>query len=139
VLCQRCQQEIKHPIDQFEGYCHNCEDWTTPGPLGLITRAIHFNRQGEPIPLSVWMMLIENQMDRIVQQDTIDTDDGPVLVSTVWIGLDMSFDVGSPLIFETMIFGGKYDQHQERYPNEEAALAGHDQALALVRHTAHAK
>lgn len=141
MLCERCQQEIKHPIDQFEGYCHNCEDWTTPGELGTMHRPHYFDRQGKAIPMSVWSMMLENRLDTIVQQDTIDTDGGPVKVSTLWLGLDMSFDLwgDTPLIFETMIFGGKHDQWQERWSTEEAALAGHDQAVALVRHTAYAK
>ena len=32
-----------------------------------------------------------------------------------------------------MIFGGPHDEYQWRYPNREAALAGHDQAVALAR------
>lgn len=138
MLCPRCRQPILHPIDQYEGYCHNCEDWTTLGQRGRRPeRPSHFNRQGQPIPMSVWAMLVENRMDTIVQQDVIDTDDGPVRVSTIWMGLDMSFVGTIPLIFETMIFGGEFDLYQERYATEEAALAGHDQAVALVRHTAH--
>ena len=137
MLCERCQQEIKHPIDQFEGYCHNCEDWTMPGPLGLRReRPIYFNRQGEPIPMSVWAMLIENQMDRIVQQDTIDTDEGPVKVSTVWMGLDMSFglwDDTTSLIFETMIFGGPADQATDRYATWAEAEQGHERMVAIAR------
>jgi hypothetical protein len=38
-----------------------------------------------------------------------------------------------PIIFETMVFGGPLDQEQWRYATKEAALAGHDQAVAAVQ------
>ena len=35
------------------------------------------------------------------------TDYNTVTVSTVFLGVDHSFGDGSPMLFETMIFGGK--------------------------------
>lgn len=139
MLCARCHNPIRNEMDQFEGYCQECSDWTTPGHLGRIWTPIHFDRVGKPIPLSLWAMLIENHLDTVVQQDVIDTDEGEVRISTRWFGIDMGYGFYGvpPLVYETMIFGGKHDQYQERYPTEAAALAGHDQAVALVRHTAH--
>lgn len=32
-----------------------------------------------------------------------------VTVSTVFLGLDHSFDRGTPILFETMVFGGRHD------------------------------
>lgn len=47
-------------------------------------------------------------------------------VSTVFLGLDYSFGMGDkPLLFETMVFGGKYDGEQIRYATYEAAEYGH--------------
>jgi len=123
-------------MDQFEGYCQQCSDWTTPGHLGQIHTPMHFDRAGKPLPMSLWAMLLEDGLDKRVAETFIDTDDGEVRVSTIWLGLDMGFHGGPPLIYETMIFGGRFDHHQERWPTEEAALAGHDQAVALVRDTA---
>jgi hypothetical protein len=37
------------------------------------------------------------------------------------------------LIFETMIFGGPFDQSQWRYHTEAAALAGHRQLVEALR------
>ncbi len=54
-----------------------------------------------------------------------------VKVSTVFLGLDHSFDRGAPILFETMIFGGKQDQYQERYHTWEEAEVGHRQACML--------
>lgn len=55
-----------------------------------------------------------------------------VRVSTVFLGLDHSFGEGTPILFETMIFGGKHDQYQERYGTWEEAEAGHSRAVELV-------
>lgn len=46
-------------------------------------------------------------------------------VSTVFLGLDHSFGEGSPILFETMVFGGKFDQEMERYATWDEAEQGH--------------
>jgi hypothetical protein len=57
-------------------------------------------------------------------------------VSTVFLGLDHRFfGDGPPILFETMIFGGRHDSYQERYATKAEAEAGHARALALVRET----
>lgn len=52
-----------------------------------------------------------------------------VVVSTVFLGIDHSFGHGLPLVFETMIFGGKHDEDQWRYSAWEEAEAGHQRAV----------
>ena len=42
------------------------------------------------------------------------TEIGPGRVSTIWLGLDHQWGEGPPLIFETMVFGGPYDEHVAR-------------------------
>lgn len=49
-----------------------------------------------------------------------------VEVSTVFLGLDHQWGEGPPLLFETMVFGGKHDQDQWRYPTWDEAIEGHD-------------
>lgn len=61
---------------------------------------------------------------------------GDVLVSTVFLGIDHSFFGNIPLLFETMVFGGKYDQFQERYATREEALAGHAKVLEVAKEAA---
>lgn len=56
-----------------------------------------------------------------------------IQVSTVFLGLDHAFGYGPPLLFETMIFGGKHDEYQERYSTWDEAEAGHKRALALAK------
>lgn len=47
-------------------------------------------------------------------------------VSTVFLGLDHGYRPGDPpIVFETMVFGGPFDQDQERYATWDEAVAGH--------------
>jgi len=62
----------------------------------------------------------------------LDKFDG-IKVSTVFLGLDHSFGGGRPVLWETMIFGGKYDLDQERYTNEEDAIKGHKRMLKKAK------
>lgn len=65
---------------------------------------------------------------RFLCQDRV----GPFFVSTVFLGLDHRFiGDGPPILWETMIFtGDDSEPYQERYDSKEAALAGHDAAVA---------
>jgi hypothetical protein len=88
----------------------------------------YYDFDGEPITMWQWAELWHS--DRHVQLTTV----GDVEVSTVWLGLNHNFGLdGPPLIFESMVFGGILDGEQCRYPNWNAALAGHDQLVAQVR------
>ena len=58
----------------------------------------------------------------------------PVRVSTVFLGLDHGLG-GKPLWFETMVFGGKLDQEQDRYETWDEAVAGHKAMVKKVRRT----
>lgn len=54
-------------------------------------------------------------------------------VSTVFIGLDHSFGMGVPLLYETMVFGGKLDGEMNRYATKEEAEAGHKEMVERVK------
>ena len=89
------------------------------------------DEQGNPrktVSLSYWSKWFENS-DRHVAKDYI----GCAEVSTVFLGIDHSHGDGEPLLYETMIFGGKHDGYQDRYPTREKALLGHAEAVALVK------
>lgn len=59
---------------------------------------------------------------------------GSILVSTVFLGLDHNYEgKGEPLLFETMIFGGKHDQYQTRCSTWDEAVIQHEEACKLVR------
>ena len=67
--------------------------------------------------------------ERRVARDVI----GDVTVSTVFLGLDHSFrSQGPPVVWETMVFGGKYDQEQDRYTSREQAEQGHHRWVKKV-------
>ena len=55
-----------------------------------------------------------------------------VEVSTIFLGIDHSFGSGPPLLFETMVFGGEHDGHQERCSTWEEAEAMHKRIAAWV-------
>jgi hypothetical protein len=66
--------------------------------------------------------------DRKVAHTEIGNSD----ISTVFLGMDHSFDGGVPVLFETMIFGGALDGFQKRYRTWSEAEEGHRQAVAQV-------
>lgn len=55
-----------------------------------------------------------------------------ILISTAFLGIDHSMGK-IPILFETMIFGGKYDDYQDRYSTYEEAIKGHEIACNLVK------
>ncbi len=61
-----------------------------------------------------------------------DTEKGNIRVSTVFLGIDHNWRSSVPILFETMIFGGKYDQEQWRYCTWKEAEEGHKKACQLV-------
>ena len=99
-------------------------------------RQQYFNHDGDPISLAEWGTLVSIVEYKVVGSDIIDVCDGQVHVSTVWLGLDHSWGNGPPVIFETMIFGGAHDELQGRYCTYAQAVAGHAEAVALVRREA---
>jgi len=56
-----------------------------------------------------------------------------VKISTIFLGLDFSHVSDSPLLWETMIFGGEFDQVQQRYHCYDDAVHGHAYWLEKVR------
>ena len=90
----------------------------------------YYDMEGNPIEgVLTWAQMFESD-DRQIGRDEPARD---ILVSTVWLGIDHSFGFsGPPLIFETMIFGGREDQYQVRYSTREEALAGHKHAVRVA-------
>ena len=90
------------------------------------------NDAGEPEyceNLLTWAKWMESN-ERAVEVTTI----GEALVSTVFLGLDHSFrESVTPVLWETMIFGGERDGYQERYTSRDEAILGHQTAVDLVK------
>lgn len=83
-----------------------------------------------PVPVAGVKEWAENfEGNRTIARDTF----GKVLVSTVFLGIDHNFyDYGEPLLFETMIFGGKHDEYQTRCSTWDEAIIQHEEACKLV-------
>ena len=78
-----------------------------------------------------WGKWISSWKNKHVAQTT----KGSITVSTVFLGIDHKFpdwETGPPILFETLIFGGRYDQEQWRYCTWEEAEEGHKKACQLV-------
>lgn len=78
--------------------------------------------------LLTWAKWFEHA-DRQLAIDVIND----VTISTVFIGTNMQYGDGPPLLFETMIFGGINDEFTQRYSTYEEAMAGHANALAMIK------
>lgn len=77
-----------------------------------------------------WGLAFDDTESRRVASTTIST----MHVSTVFLGINHNFDPsGPPFWFETMVFGGKYDDYTERYETWDAAEAGHKKIVDMVK------
>lgn len=92
------------------------------------------NKEPYPVTIEEVIKLYNDPDMKIVQQDRIDD----IFISTVFLGMDHGWNwinspVHKPVLWETMIFGGKHDQYQERYTSHHDAVEGHQRALELVK------
>jgi hypothetical protein len=83
-----------------------------------------------PTDLMTWAMNYDKGGNRVIGYTEF--ADG-VYVSTVFLGMNHQYGDGPPLLFETMVFGGEFDQEQERYSTYEEAEAGHARWVAAVK------
>lgn len=99
----------------------------------------HGDPQPEPDTFK-WAQFMETAERRVAAD--LDEGDGSgdpaqrIFVSTMFLGLDMSFHgSGPPILWETMVFGGLLDGEQARYTSREAALLGHQSMCERVMAT----
>lgn len=81
------------------------------------------------VPMEEWATWFE-KVDRKVRETHLGAK---VRVSTVFLGIDHQFGNGPPLIFETMIFGGRLNDSQWRYTTWDEAIVGHEAAVERVK------
>jgi hypothetical protein len=90
-----------------------------------------YDRDGNHISQEEWSLKFSDLSYKHIAITPVGED---TEVSTVWMGIDHNFfGEGPPLIFETQIFGGDLDGYIWRWPNIDAARAGHDQVVAQVQ------
>lgn len=86
-----------------------------------------------PVDFGDWIKWTKEQHEaRPGHKHVANTEINGITVSTVFLGLDHSWGGGTPILFETMIFGGEHDQFQERYSTWAEAEAGHRAACELA-------
>ncbi len=91
----------------------------------------YYDREGKEITIDDWAKKFENGDYKVVRKSTVHGMD----ISTVWLGSDHGFGMSEkPIIFETMIFGGPWDQFEQRYPSEEQAVLGHHTIERMIEY-----
>ena len=78
----------------------------------------------------IWMQTPERWVGDTLISDAHDT---PVRVCTVFFGLDTSFGLGQPALFETMVLGGVCDRELYRYYTWDEAKYGHAAVIRRVK------
>ena len=82
-----------------------------------------------PVNFDNWVRWFKNTQNRHVADEKV----GDVRISTVFLGLDHSWDGPPPLLFETMVFGGPLDMDMERYTTWKQAEDGHKRMVERVK------
>ena len=85
----------------------------------------HEHRKVSMMEGAAWMEA--HNLERRLAYD--ETPNGEV--STVFLVFDHGWN-GTPVLYETMVFGGTMDDYQERYETWGEAIAGHAATLARV-------
>lgn len=91
---------------------------------------MYYDIDGSEITIEDFTALFMDPEYRRIAQTYV----GQALVSTVWLGINHSWDDGRPLIFETMIFPGNTtgEELSWRYPTLERAIAGHHHQVEIL-------
>lgn len=76
-----------------------------------------------------WRAAMSDDVTRVAFTD-LNKD---VSVSTVFLGVNHNFFNGPPLLFETMVFGGQFDEGIRRYSTWDEAEAGHHETVFAVK------
>lgn len=97
----------------------------------------HYDKDGIQVSLRQWARLTESDLSyrRVAYTQIIDPKnvEKDIHISTVWIGLDMSFGWGGPpLIFETMVFRDGEGCEMDRWSTLKEAKEGHVEMVVQV-------
>ena len=91
-------------------------------------------KDGLAIPepdLMIWACWMEDERSKLQHRDKV----LGIRISTVFLGLDHSFGIGEPVLWETMIFdddaGTALEQH--RFSFQDEAYEFHDNAVKAFR------
>jgi hypothetical protein len=82
----------------------------------------------DPIPcedLTTWTTWMDGPGRLVQDTQLIDAAHNRVRVCTAFLGVDVNFGDGPPILFETVVFGGPYHWELYRYCTWEEAQLGH--------------
>ena len=102
-----------------------------------IDHFILVNGKIKKVSLMEWALWFEDFETRKI--DYTDISDESLypegdMISTVFLGLDHGFgETDKPILFETMVFGGKYDNRGWRYASYGEAKQGHWHIVDCIR------
>jgi hypothetical protein len=92
----------------------------------------YYAKDGRPLDLASWAELLQDREYARIAAQRLDVDGVEVRVSTVWIGLDHSWQPGTRHTYETMVFCEAQDEAQWRWCSEEHARAGHARVVGWL-------
>lgn len=105
------------------------ENHYSKAPHGIVSH-MWYNLKHELISIDEAEALLTDGPARTIATTVI--GDNEVKVSTIFLVLDHAWGGSTPMLYETMIFGGEHDSDCWRYATRDAALAGHARAVAMV-------
>lgn len=98
------------------------------------------NKRGKPqacddiLQWCAWFETNDRAVDYTVIKEPNRRGNGGVHVSTVFLGIDHNFsNKGDPVLWETLVFGGPYNDQGERYRSLTDAKRGHKKWVAIAK------
>lgn len=86
------------------------------------------NGEVQEVDLMTWAKWYETANRQVALTEVED-----VRVSTVFLGMAHRFRGGEPLWFETMCFGGAWEEYARHYATLNGAKEGHDELVELIQ------
>jgi hypothetical protein len=96
----------------------------------------YFDRDGKALTEEEWQEKVTDiEYQRVGVFETLANGE-KISVATIWLGMNQSFvPTEDPIIFETMVFGGRNNGLSKRYSTELEALVGHNEIVDIVQDT----
>ena len=96
----------------------------------------YYDRDGKKITQEEWQEKVADiEYQRVGHFETLANGE-KISVATIWVGMNQSFVPNQePVIFETMVFGGRNNGLCRRYSTELEALVGHNEIVDIVQDT----
>jgi len=77
-----------------------------------------------------WNQWMDDPVNRFVGFNC--SADGIADVSTVFLGFCLAWLGSTPILFETRVFGGIFDDHAKKYSTWQDAVEGHQKITGIV-------